>query len=234
MWSPAWVDVKFDSLNERASIKKWGINRRITGAEERIRKWEDRLVENNAVEQNKEKEFKKWEASKRSLGPSLTAPIFALQGVPEDKRKDLRKYLEKVAKTFTNMGKETLTQIQEVQSPIGYKAKEGRTELKSLSCVRLFASPWTAAYQASLSEGFSRQEHWSGLPFPSPAKEEHAKRDMTNIKDKEKMLKAIKEKQHITHKEIPHGYQLIFQQQVCRTEGNGLIYLKWWKGKTYH
>ena len=36
-----------------------GINRRITGAEERIRKWEDRLVENNAVEQNKEKEFKK-------------------------------------------------------------------------------------------------------------------------------------------------------------------------------
>ena len=36
-----------------------GINRRITGAEERIRKWEDTLVENNAVEQNKEKEFKK-------------------------------------------------------------------------------------------------------------------------------------------------------------------------------
>ena len=34
-----------------------GINRRITGAEERIKKWEDRLVENNAVEQNKEKEF---------------------------------------------------------------------------------------------------------------------------------------------------------------------------------
>ena len=36
------------------------------------------------------------------------------------------------------------------------------------SHVRLCATPWTAAYQASLSMGFSRQEHWSGLPFPSP------------------------------------------------------------------
>ena len=41
-------------------------------------------------------------------------------------------------------------------------------KVKSLSCVRLFAAPWTVAYQASLSMGFSRQEYWSGLPFPSP------------------------------------------------------------------
>ena len=40
--------------------------------------------------------------------------------------------------------------------------------MKSLSCVRLFATPWTLAYQAPLSMGFSRQECWSGLPFPSP------------------------------------------------------------------
>ena len=39
--------------------------------------------------------------------------------------------------------------------------------MKSLSCVRLFATPWTVAYQASPSLGFSRQEYWSGLPFPS-------------------------------------------------------------------
>ena len=39
---------------------------------------------------------------------------------------------------------------------------------KSLSCVRLLATPWTAAYQAPLSMGFSRQEYWSGLPLPSP------------------------------------------------------------------
>jgi len=33
---------------------------------------------------------------------------------------------------------------------------------------QLCATPWTAANQASLSMGFSRQEHWNGLPFPSP------------------------------------------------------------------
>ena len=37
-----------------------------------------------------------------------------------------------------------------------------------LSCVRLFATPWTVACQAALSMGFSRQEYWSGLPFPTP------------------------------------------------------------------
>ena len=41
------------------------------------------------------------------------------------------------------------------------------SEVKSLSCVRLFATPWTVAYQAPPSMGFSRQEYWSGLPFPS-------------------------------------------------------------------
>ena len=41
-------------------------------------------------------------------------------------------------------------------------------KVKSLSRVRLFATPWTVAYQAPPSMGFSRQEFWSGLPFPSP------------------------------------------------------------------
>ena len=40
--------------------------------------------------------------------------------------------------------------------------------MKSLSRDLLFAIPWTVVYQASLSMGFSRQEYWSGLPFPSP------------------------------------------------------------------
>ena len=39
---------------------------------------------------------------------------------------------------------------------------------KSLSRVWLFATPWIIAHQAPLSMGFSRQEHWSGLPCPSP------------------------------------------------------------------
>ena len=41
-------------------------------------------------------------------------------------------------------------------------------KVKLLSRVRLFAIPWTVIYQTSLSMGFSRQEYWSGLPFPSP------------------------------------------------------------------
>ena len=40
--------------------------------------------------------------------------------------------------------------------------------MKLLSRVRLFATPWTVAYQVPPSMGFSRQEYWSGLPFPSP------------------------------------------------------------------
>ena len=42
------------------------------------------------------------------------------------------------------------------------------SEMKSLSRVPLFATPWTVAYYVSPSMGFSRQESWSGLPFPSP------------------------------------------------------------------
>ena len=40
--------------------------------------------------------------------------------------------------------------------------------VKLLSCVRLLATPWTAVNQAPPSMGFSRQEHWSGVPLPSP------------------------------------------------------------------
>ena len=42
-------------------------------------------------------------------------------------------------------------------------AWKGKVKVKSLSCVRLLAIPWTAAHQAPMSMGFSRQEHWSGL-----------------------------------------------------------------------
>ena len=57
--------------------------------------------------------------------------------------------LEWVAVSFSNAGK--------------WKVK-----VKSLSRVRLLATPWTAAYQAPRSMGFSRQEYWSGVPLPSP------------------------------------------------------------------
>ena len=43
-----------------------------------------------------------------------------------------------------------------------------KVKVKSLSCVQLFFTPWTVACKAPLFMGFSRQEYWSGLPFPSP------------------------------------------------------------------
>ena len=46
-------------------------------------------------------------------------------------------------------------------------AWKGKVKMKSLSPARLLATPWTAAYQAPPSMGFSRQEYWSGVPLPS-------------------------------------------------------------------
>ena len=48
-----------------------------------------------------------------------------------------------------------------------FNAWKWKVKVKSLSCVQLLATPWTAAYQAPLSMGFSRQEYWSGVPLDS-------------------------------------------------------------------
>ena len=48
------------------------------------------------------------------------------------------------------------------------RRQEGSEPVKLLSRVQLFATPWTVAYQAPPTLEFSRQEYWSGLPFPSP------------------------------------------------------------------
>ena len=61
------------------------------------------------------------------------------------------------------------------QENVKYSTKLGgrytdayKVKVKSLSHVPLFVTPWTVAYQATLSMEFSRQEYWSGLPFLSP------------------------------------------------------------------
>ena len=48
------------------------------------------------------------------------------------------------------------------------QCRKVKVKVKSLSCVQLFATPWTAAYQAPPSMGFYRQDYWSGVPSPSP------------------------------------------------------------------
>ena len=72
-----------------------------------------------------------------------SSPGFPVPGVLQART------LEWVAISFSNAGK--------------WKVK-----VKSLSHVQLSATPWTAAYQAPPSMGFSRQEYWSGVPLPSP------------------------------------------------------------------
>ena len=51
---------------------------------------------------------------------------------------------------------------------ISFNAWKWKVKVKSVSCVRLSATPWTAAHQAPPSMEFSRQEYWSGVPLPSP------------------------------------------------------------------
>ena len=49
-----------------------------------------------------------------------------------------------------------------------YHLPAKQSYVRVLSRVQLFGNPWTVAHQAPLPMGFSRQEHWSGLPFPTP------------------------------------------------------------------
>ena len=68
-----------------------------------------------------------------------------------------------------------------------------------LSCVLLFATPWTVACQVPLSMEFSRQEYWSGLPFPSP-------RDLPNLEIKLRFLLHCRQIfYHLSHLESPRG-----------------------------
>ena len=68
-------------------------------------------------------------------------------------------------------GEHPIWVCQTFPRPLGMGVGAGKVrkkvKVKSLSHVRLFAIPWSVVYQASLSMGFSRQEYWSGLPFPS-------------------------------------------------------------------
>ena len=92
-----------------------------------------------------------WPAAAKSLQscPTLCDPIDGsppgspVPGIPQERT------LEWVAISFSN-------------------AWRWKVKVKSFSHVRLLATPWTAAYQAPLSMGFSRQEYWSGVPLPSP------------------------------------------------------------------
>ena len=73
---------------------------------------------------------------------------------------------------------------------------------QSLSCDRLFATPWTAAHQAPLSMGLSRQEYWSGLPFSSP--KEAQQRTKKKLKNKKKFFKSIRDSESTSTSILKH------------------------------
>ena len=80
-------------------------------------------------------------------------------------------YLTSADRVITNWLKIPLLEESDCNSVRSWSDDMKVKEVKLLSRVRLFATPWTAAHQAPPSLGFSRQEYWSGLPFPSPMHE---------------------------------------------------------------
>ena len=158
-WLPSWwwhfLSAKLWELGYFSQLFYLGKKFLIEGSLCILKKW--RLIINNS--DNRKDESKKLQiiphqyisaAAAKSLQSCLTLcdPIDgSLPGSPVPGILQART-LEWVAISFSNAGK--------------WKVKA-----KSLSCVQLLATPWTAAHQAPPSVGFSRQEHWSGVPLPS-------------------------------------------------------------------
>ena len=101
-----------------------GINSRITEAEERISDLEDRMLEITVVEENKEKRMKRNKDSLRDLWVNIKVTDISMAGVPEGEKREERpeKIIEEIIdENFPNMGKETVTQVQEAQKVPGRK-----------------------------------------------------------------------------------------------------------------
>uniref|UniRef100_A0A8D1PDW9 L1 transposable element RRM domain-containing protein n=1 Tax=Sus scrofa TaxID=9823 RepID=A0A8D1PDW9_PIG len=109
-------------------------NSRILDAEERISKVEDRLVEMMDAEQKREKRLKTNEESLRELWDNVKCTNIRIIGVPEgeEREKGTEKIFQEIkAKNFPNMGKESLTQIQQAQR-VPYKINPRRNTLRHI------------------------------------------------------------------------------------------------------
>ena len=96
----------------------------------------------------------------------------------------------------------------------GGSMKSEKVKVKLLSHVRLFVTPWTVAHQAPPTMGFSRQEYWSGLPFPSPG-------DLPNpgIEPRSPTLYADA---ILSHQGSLRIYSRILTQMFCKLYKNGV------------
>ena len=106
-----------------------------------------------------------------------------------------------------------------------------KAKVKLLSCVRLLATPWTAAYQAPPSMGFSRQEYWSGLPLPSPTsqlvtpfnKKSRFLTSFCNISSSTKLTRATFRFENSFHHSFPS-----MNSNICFSEAS------WKKNDSWH
>ena len=103
--------------------------------------------------------------------------------------------------------------------------------MKSLSRVRLLATPWTVAYQAPPSMGFSRQEYWSGVPLPSPLHTLHTYKIVSSWSTWDKIAKKCfrqyEIEKHIMEKAMAaHSSTLAWQ--IPWTEEPGRLHSMGW------
>ena len=91
--------------------------------------------------------------------------------------------------------------------------------LSHFSCVQLFAPLWTAALQAPLSLGVPRQEHWSGLPFPSPGELPHPGIEPTSPASPALQGDSLP----LSHRKSQHGSQIwhVFKENVNKALEEG-------------
>ena len=76
--------------------------------------------------------------------------------------------LQKYTLCGSRLGRNIKNEVGAQRAATSAFSSQSESESEVAQRVGLFVTPWTRAYQASPSMGFSRQEHWSGLPFPSP------------------------------------------------------------------
>ena len=134
-------------------------------------------------ERNKVKRIKRTENSLRDLWGNIKCPNVRIIGIPEEeeKKKVYEKNVEEIiVENFSNMGKETVNQVQEVQR-VPYRINPRRNTPRYIII------------------------------------------KLTKTKHKERILKSAREKQQVTYKGNPIGFKLIFQQKLCRPEGDDRI-----------
>ena len=100
-------------------------------------------------------------------------------------------------------------------------------KVKSLSRVRLFMTPWTAAYQAPPSMGFSRQEYWSGVPLPSPPDVQAGFRKGRGIRDQIANICWIIEKAREFQKNIYFCFIDYTKAFDCVDHNSGKFFKRW-------